>query len=308
MEVNQADFPACYINSDIASGRGQNYYKRITYGILFLLFISTVYNSISGILQIDSELPNKINAFILLITAVGSTYMVFFKPEKDWYVGRAVSESVKTLSWRFMMRSEPFNTDTEQESINTFTDRLKDIIIEANKEGFSAKDVSPHSDVITPKMTEVRNLTYLERKDFYSKYRINDQVEWYGKESIRNGNLAVTYGIVLITFQVVAAIYLYFFSQFLEVFKLNEVMIYVATATISILEMNKHKDLRQSYALTKSELTFISTRFGSIQDKNELNQFVLEAEQAISREHTMWLARRGASAYLKDIHANQKAD
>lgn len=308
MEINQNDFPACYINSDIASGKGQNYYKRITYGILLLLFISTVYNAISGILQINSELPNKINAFLLIITAAGSTYMVFFKPERNWYIGRAVSESIKTLTWRFMMKSEPFNTNTELESVNIFSNRLEDIITEASKEEFIAKDISAHSDVITPKMTIVRGLNYLERKNVYSIHRIKDQIDWYGKESLRNGNLAMTYGIILITFQVVAAIYLYFFSQFLEVFKLNEVMIYVATATISILEMNKHKDLRQSYALTKSELTFISTRFGAIQNANELNEFVFEAEQAISREHTMWLARRGASAYLKDIHAGQRPE
>ena len=71
----------------------------------------------------------------------------------------------------------------------------------------------------------------------------------------------------------------------------------MATSIISIGELNKYKEIYQSYALTKQELNIIRTKFRQIQNDVELNDFVLEAEQAISREHTMWLARRGSSDY-----------
>ena len=142
-------------------------------------------------------------------------------------------------------------------------------------------------------MQSVQAMDYLSRKGLYATERINDQINWYEKKSRRNRRLGFTYSILLIVFQVIAALYLIFFESYLKVFKLDEIMVFLATAVISILELNKHKDLAQSYGLTKTELRFIRSRFGTIKDQNDLNAFVLDAEQAISREHTMWLARRG---------------
>jgi hypothetical protein len=61
--------------------------------------------------------------------------------------------------------------------------------------------------------------------------------------------------------------------------------------------LNKYKEIYQSCALTKQELNIIRTKFRQVKDNTELNEFVLGAEQAISREHTMWLARRGSADY-----------
>jgi hypothetical protein len=57
--------------------------------------------------------------------------------------------------------------------------------------------------------------------------------------------------------------------------------------------MNKYRELQRSYSFTRFELNNIRNRFGEINSDDDLNIFVEEAEQAISREHTMWLARKG---------------
>ncbi|WP_214226184.1 DUF4231 domain-containing protein [Pedobacter sp. B4-66] len=298
MKIEEVDFPSCYLDSDRSSLTAQRIYKRITYAILILLFITTFYNSASGMFNIYSNLPNKISAGLLLLTAIGSTLMFWLKPERNWYVGRAVSESVRTLTWRFIMKSEPFNNSDESLDINELSLRFQDIMNEAQKEHFIPKSNDIHQEIVTQKMKDIRRLNYLERKDIYSRERIQNQINWYQKKSVLNKRYADVYGALLVIFQLLAAVYLFFFYEYLKILNLAEIMIFLSTATITLLELNKHKDLYQSYSLTKSELLFIRARFGAIQNDEELNEFVSEAELAISREHTMWLARRGNSEYL----------
>jgi hypothetical protein len=302
MNIDENDFPACYIDSDIASKKAQFWYKLTVYAILIFLLLSAIYNALSSLITTSSVLPDRINGFILLVTAIASGLLLIIKPEKNWYIGRAVSESVKTLSWRFIMRAEPFQDNDDNVNRFILTKRLEDITSEANKSGFNPSSNSSHSNVITQKMLEIIGLDYLERKSIYATNRIEDQIDWYDKKSKKSKKFATVFGILLVVFQLIAAVYLYFFHEYIKVFKLHEIMIFLATTVISVIEMNKYKDLFQSYNLTKSELIFIRTRFGNIQNDQELNEFVLEAEQAISREHTMWLARRGNSEYLRDIN------
>src|SRR5690606_15189811 len=40
-------------------------------------------------------------------------FIGYQKPDRIWYNARAVAESVKTLTWRYMMRAEPFQATEE---------------------------------------------------------------------------------------------------------------------------------------------------------------------------------------------------
>jgi hypothetical protein len=100
----------------------------------------------------------------------------------------------------------------------------------------------------------------------------------------------------MIGFQFIGAIYLFCFFDTIKVINLNNIMIFLATSIIGIMEMNKYKELYQSYAFTKQELNIIKAKLAIITGEDEFKQFVIEAEQAISREHTMWLARRGKTS------------
>ncbi|HVS92244.1 MAG TPA: SLATT domain-containing protein, partial [Mucilaginibacter sp.] len=163
----------------------------------------------------------------------------------------------------------------------------------ANTEKFIPKPNKYHLDIITKKMSEVRATSFWDRKEYYKKYRINEQINWYKSKSNNNklkGNLC---SFLIITCQLLAAVYLFEYMEHIKFLNLNNILIFLATSTMSIIELNKYKELYQSYALTKQELNIIRTKFDLIQNDSELNDFVLEAEQAISREHTMWLARRG---------------
>lgn len=298
MALEEKDYPYIYLDSDAASKRAQEYYKKTNWSILSIMFICTIVGCLPETVTTNNFFIVKINGYFLLGTAIASTLLFFLEPEKNWYIGRAVSESVKTLTWRYIMRSEPFNIDDEALARKNFIERVGDITKKVNKDGFTPKKNKQHSDIVTQGMENIRKLNFLSRKKEYEVYRIDDQIGWYSKKAMTNRNYARFFSSLIIIFQLAAAVYLIFFIDTYKEFKLPEIMIFLATSLIAVLEMNKHKELHQSYFVTQSELNIIKSKFHTVTDDLELDEFVNEAEQAISREHTMWLARRGNSAYL----------
>ena len=51
--------------------------------------------------------------------------------------------------------------------------------------------------------------------------------------------------------------------------------------------------MSKSYALANQELLSIKTMADTIDTEQELAKLVRDGEGAISREHTMWIAKRG---------------
>jgi len=297
MELTENDFPCYYIDSNKASKKAQNKYKGLIWLTLLLMLGSTVLVSIDPALTAKWPHFDEINGAILFFSGLVTVYLNLRAPERKWYLGRAIAESIKTLSWRYMMHAEPFVNGDDQTDLQVFTDRILAINKQANKSKFIPKPNKAHSQVITPKMEEIRALSYDKRKAFYAANRIDEQIEWYGNKSEKNGRIAKICTFIIIICQFLAAIYLFEFIEKIKILNINNMLIFLATSVISIVELNKYKEIYQSYALTKQELNIIRTRFRQVKDDTELNEFVLEAEQAISREHTMWLARRGSADY-----------
>ena len=56
--------------------------------------------------------------------------------------------------------------------------------------------------------------------------------------------------------------------------------------------MKQHQELKQAYTTTVQELNMILAGAERISTDTELSKFVLDSENAISREHTLWLAQK----------------
>jgi hypothetical protein len=277
------DYPCYHEDASLASMVSQRRYKRLILVILLLMAISTVLQSF------PNKVDNRIKGIILLVGFLSTVLMMIFHPDKSWYIGRAVAESIKTLSWRYMMKSQPFD---QQNSDDNFINRCSEILNAAiQNERFVHKPKCKHRDLITPAMKEIRNLTSDEQKSVYLEDRIKDQIVWYQAKSKINGSLAFVSISVIALCQLAAIIFLLFWSYLSLDF--TSIMVVIATSVISIMEMNKYRELERSYSFTAFELNNIRNRFGLITNNVDLNIFVEEAEQAISREHTMWLARKG---------------
>jgi hypothetical protein len=66
----------------------------------------------------------------------------------------------------------------------------------------------------------------------------------------------------------------------------------LAASTLSWIQAKRFSELSASYALAAHEISFIKEQAASIKKDDNLSQFVGDAENAFSREHTQWVARK----------------
>lgn len=282
-KIKADDYPCYHEDASQQSMKSQHMYKRLIWAILIVMTLSTLMQSF------QNTIDNRLKGSIVFISFLGTVLVMIFQPDKSWYIGRAVAESIKTLSWRYMMKSQPFDL---ADADDNFMKRCSEILSAAIKnEGFVHKPLCKHRDIITNGMVEIRSFPFDERKAVYLEDRIKDQISWYENKSKFNRVRAIASLLVIGGCQLVALIFLIFFGK--SDFDLTSVMIVIATSAIGIMEMNKYRELERSYSFTAFELNNIRNRFGLITTGEDLDIFVEEAEQAISREHTMWLARKG---------------
>ena len=229
----------------------------------------------------------------------GATVLLVFmavkKPEKDWYACRALAESIKTSTWRFTMRAEPF-VDAPNLSVAKadFAGFLREIL-DANKhidEPISRRPVV--GDQITPRMISIRALSLADRKEIYRKNRIDEQRAWYVKKA-KSNRRSFTRWIVFCGFVQAGAIALavtriHYGQQWN--FWPTEPLLITATAIIGWIQIKKFNELASAYSLTAHEIGIIQSRIDIAGSEEEFSEFVNEAERAFSREHTQWIARQ----------------
>jgi len=66
----------------------------------------------------------------------------------------------------------------------------------------------------------------------------------------------------------------------------------LASISVAWVEMKKFQELSQSYALAAQELASAESLMVHVDDQASLSTYVNDTENAISREHTMWCAKR----------------
>jgi SMODS and SLOG-associating 2TM effector domain 1 len=70
----------------------------------------------------------------------------------------------------------------------------------------------------------------------------------------------------------------------------------IAGVLVGWREVKQFGQLAHAYSLAANELGLIEAQATHVATDDEFAAFVADAEQAISREHTMWAARRRAGA------------
>ena len=73
-----------------------------------------------------------------------------------------------------------------------------------------------------------------------------------------------------------------------------EPVIILASSFVGWTQIKKFNELASSYTLTAHEIGIIQNRIGEIDEEEDFSEFVNDAEQAFSREHTQWVARQQA--------------
>lgn len=285
--MQNSDFPGLYQSSDTLSGDAQKYFFSALFGNLLLLVLAAV----ASVINYPHWIAAVIQVMLLLGALASSVLLAWKRPERSWYSGRAVAESIKTMTWRYVSRAEPFDKD-DDESRLLMIGRLKDVV--QQNPGVSNQLISHASaPQVTDTMTRLRSEDFLQRRDTYINYRINDQLDWYNRKAKFNSTAARWFFVGLISANGIAVLCAASKIANLEFqYFPTDVFIAVAASILTWMQAKRFTELSASYTLTANEITLIREEAFGLTTEEELSKFVGDAENAFSREHTQWEARK----------------
>lgn len=210
------------------------------------------------------------------------------QPEQDWYSGRALAESAKTLAWRYAVQADPFPASMGvREAHGLMRDRLREVHQQVAGEVL----VSSPSLVVTARMDELRAAAFEERREAYRRGRTEDQLTWYSRKAEANRRAATGWRAGLVVAELLAVV-----LASLRVFggwdvDFAGVLGAVIAASAGWLALKQHSTLATAYTTTAVELGLQLDRLAEVTEP-EWSAFIADAEEAISREHILWLASR----------------
>lgn len=295
-KITREDLPSLYHVASLKSAKKKNIFFFLIKTNLILLAIGTLSTSIFIINKDRNQIQSFISYlsfFSLLISLCITLFLQLKEYDKEWYGARAIAESIKTLSWRFMMCSDKFNGQTQEEVTKLFINDINKIKNESRYLAGVLGGTVGEKPLITELMFSIRKLSFNERLKLYLKYRIEVQRNWYlesSKEKEDNGDICFIY---IFIFEILALItlFLYIVNPTLLI-NPSALFITIVTSLLTWSQVKQFKILSQSYGFTGHELNSIITLGTTIKSEKELSKFVIDSEQAISREHTMWRARK----------------
>jgi hypothetical protein len=291
--MDDSDYPALYRAAEVASGQGQKTYKRLVGADLSLVVVGALLGALAFLVPTSYAAYFAAIAAIVLLGSVVAKFVAKQRSDdKEWFDGRAVAESVKTLTWRYMMRLEPFEDDTTCDHI--FIQELKAIRDARSDLQYKVNTSASTNEQITPRMRDVRQLPLQGRHDLYIKERLEDQANWYAGKAEENRRLAGRLFWAALAAQFVAlALAVWQVASPSSGLSLVGPLLALAAAFTAWTQLERNDELSKSYALANQELLDIKALADRVKTEQELAKIVSDGEGAISREHTMWTAKRG---------------
>ena len=280
------DFPGSYIAADAASLDGQRRFITSTRIQLILLVIASAAGAFSWTVNRTWDGAALLAGVAFLAAAVLRTILIRGRPHRAWYDGRAAAESIKTLAWKYTVAGDPF-LSTNEDSEEVFRRLSNDVLASFGTLGAS---VASASNEPTDGMRALRSAPLVERRTAYEKHRIADQQDWYERKADWNKQRARFWGALMLTLQIAAAV-----GAFLKGFGVFDIDLFgiagaAAASAAAWLETKQHHVVARAYRVAAQELTAIDALIPRQETEEAWGRFVAEAEEAISREHTMWKA------------------
>lgn len=283
-------YPAIFKSADKGAIKTQVKYLNylLTYNISIVLGVGF------GLYGLHCHIMAIMAAILFLVGIFISAFLQYAQYEKIWYKCRAIAESVKTISWRYMMRANPFIQDHDLRTIDTiFLNRIRAILEEHKNLSEELTIDYGTTDQISLIMKEIRALDLKSRILFYKANRIDEQNSWYAKKANYNKKKSNLFFWILIGLHLIAIILVLFRIAFPSWEYLpSELFIVAASGVLTWIKVKKYKELAAAYGLAAHEISAIRNEMDFINNENEFSLFVINAENAFSREHSQWISRK----------------
>jgi hypothetical protein len=300
-DMLKQDFPGIYASASACSAKAQkHYYSALRLELVFLLASAVI--PIMGISHWSIALLQA----VVLISALTCTLLLHQrneKPDRIWYQARALAESIKTMTWRYVSKAEPYIAESDDAECEAQMDHLFlaniNQLLKDNQLPNRYLHLSASAKNITDKMKELRAKPVEERQSYYLANRIEEQMHWYEKKYRLNNLLASRFSIVIAACYCAAIFLAMMRIQFPSVQGWpTGVFVTSAVVVMSWMQAKRFSELAASYAQTGADIKHLlevmkaNERRGCMGTDQAFSNFVGDAENAFSREHTQWVARR----------------
>ena len=129
----------------------------------------------------------------------------------------------------------------------------------------------------------------------YRQERVADQIAWYQQHAGHNARMETRWQWIVFVIEFIAILYAALQAWRLCSFNLLSGLAAMGTAFVAWSQTRRHSDLANGYGVAVEDLRRISAANAGALTDAEVERFVRDVEIAISREHSMWLARRTVS-------------
>jgi hypothetical protein len=285
----KAEFPALYAAADEAANSAQSRLLSLSRLNIALLVSASLLTAAGS----NSQLGAVLGATIFSGSLALLVYLRVESFQKKWYQARALAESVKTATWRFVCEAEPFNSAASHSNLQAFGRTLEELLRDNKSLGDVLGGSASSAPQVTPWMSWMGKQTLEIRKAAYLSERIRDQRGWYARKASENRSASRNTFVALVAIYAAAIV--------LHLLKVGGVTIafwpiapitVLAAGVISWRQLKRFDELASAYALTAHEVGIIESRFALVSGAESFGRFVADAENAFSREHTQWAARR----------------
>ncbi len=290
--LNDADLPELFQLADRASLAGQRRTILLTRAQLSLAVLSALaagfgvgHGTAAKVLEICAVVSFALSLLPAVLLHSGSA-------QRLWYDGRAAAESVRSLAWKYAMRVQPFDDDATADA--EFATRLAAILALVPELGDQVESESHLAEeAITPPLVVLRQAPLSDRRQCYVRRRVEAQIDWYTEKAKGARQAAMAAGACAVAANALGvALGLARVVWDLEVDLLGFFAALVA-ALAAYGQLRQYWPLAAAYRLTASELRQVLAMAAETgESESDWSDYCASAEAAVSREHTMWQARR----------------
>jgi hypothetical protein len=281
--------PAFKRTADAASGAAQRSFLQLSEAQLSLLAATAV---VSGWTPVSDNWQRAAAILICLLMTAALAVNLWLRQgryDDTWFRCRALAENIKSAMWYFIMSSSNQQPENEREYLRQIEE------VQERLPGLD-KELSLHrveGPMVTHWMRHAQALPTEEKLDLFRAERVQDQIEWYQSKAAFNAWREKQWQAAIFILEFIALVYAGLYAWKLWQFNAVGGIASTSAAFLAWTQTKRHSDLANGYAVAAEDLRRIAAKREHAASDSEIQKFVREVETAVSREHSMWLARRG---------------
>lgn len=271
--MKKEEYPCYYLSVDKDSIDNQRYFFLIVLAEYLLSFL----------IVFETTFFKNIEVLLILFLLSVSVFLlrIFTKFDRKWFKSRAYSESIKSMTWKWIMSSR--NEKEFKVQIDAFI--LNNHIV--------LNPYTSHDDLITVEMRKIKELQDSEKYLYYRENRITDQEKWYKRKIIYNKKRFVMISSLTVIAYTLAIVYLiHNLKNGVKSDKYYDLIVIFCTLLLSWANIKKYNELIEAYTITLNDIVVLKNNILSFEEVDDFNNYIDDCENAFSREHTQWYARK----------------